>query len=142
MPPKSVSLAQLHVDFPCTRDWDAMPGEGPTRFCDACGKHVHDLSRMTTAEAERLVLEGRKYRRRPLSGEPRVRAELSLSGGETMVVYLPDAIASSLPLMTAFPVVALCAPRPREDVVETAEEALFVMALGRVLQARGGEEKA
>jgi hypothetical protein len=55
MPPKSVSLAQLHVDFPCTRDWDAMPGEGPTRFCDACGKHVHDLSRMTTAEAERLV---------------------------------------------------------------------------------------
>jgi len=99
--------------------------------------------RYVAAEVERLMLEGRKYRRRPLSGEARVRGELSLTGagGESMVAYLPDAVATSLPLMLAFPVVALCAVRPREDVIETAEEALFVMALGRVLSARGGEER-
>ncbi|APR82001.1 pentapeptide repeat family protein [Minicystis rosea] len=94
--------------------------------------------RYVAGEVERLLLEGRKYRRRPLLGEPRVRADLVLAGGgDPMTIYLPDAVTNALPLIASFPVVAICAPRPREDVLEAQDEALFVMALGRVLQARG-----
>lgn len=55
MPHKTVPLAQLRVETPCDRDWGAMAGDARTRFCDDCGRHVHDLTRMTTAEAHHLV---------------------------------------------------------------------------------------
>jgi hypothetical protein len=38
--------------------------------------------------------------------------------------------------MASFPVVALCSVRPREDLVESQDEALIALAIGRVLQAR------
>jgi hypothetical protein len=98
--------------------------------------------RYVGTEVDRLLLEGRKYKRRPLLGSPRVRAELvtGSSSSEVLLVYLPESVASSLPLLTAYPVVALCEARPREDVQEPAEESFFALALGRVLRAR--EDKA
>lgn len=34
-----------------------MPGDARRRFCDACGKHVHDLSGRTPAETAEFVRE-------------------------------------------------------------------------------------
>ncbi len=34
-----------------------MSGDERTRFCTDCSKHVYNLSAMTTAEAEELILE-------------------------------------------------------------------------------------
>jgi hypothetical protein len=36
-------------------DWASMSGDQRQRFCDACGRHVHDLSACTREEAERLL---------------------------------------------------------------------------------------
>jgi hypothetical protein len=95
--------------------------------------------RYVAAEVERVLLEGRKYKRRPLFGATRVRADL-IVGGEALTVYLPDSVTPSLPLLPAYPVVALCEVRPREDVTEAQEEALLAVALGRVLKTRGEEK--
>lgn len=92
--------------------------------------------RYVAAEVERLLLEHRRWKRRALLGESRVRAELTLPDGEVLIAYLPDAAAGSLPLLMAYPVMALCEPRPREDVTETREEALILVAIGRILKTR------
>lgn len=89
------------------------------------------------AEVERVLVEGRKYKRRTLLGAARVRADLTLArSGEAMPLYLPDSAAASLPLLPAFPVVALCEIIPREDLTEAQDEALLAAALGRVLHSR------
>jgi len=93
--------------------------------------------RYVATQVERALLEGRKLKRRTLLGAPRIRADLAL-GGETLPMYLPDSVAGSLPLLPAFPIVALCEVRPREDGGEAQAEALFAVALGRVLCARSG----
>ncbi len=84
-----------------------------------------------------MLLEGRKYKRRTLLGAARVRADLFV-GREAAVflIYVLDSVASSLPLLPAYPVTALCEVRPREDLAETQNEALFAVALGRVLAGR------
>jgi hypothetical protein len=48
-------LSQLTIPTPCPADWDAMRGDDRIRFCDSCGKHVYNLSSMTSGEAEDLV---------------------------------------------------------------------------------------
>lgn len=87
------------------------------------------------SQVERALLENRKLKRRTLLGASRIRADLALPG-ESLPVYLPDTIAGSLPLLPSFPVIALCEARPREDAGEEKPEALFALALGRVLHAR------
>jgi len=52
---------EVTIREPCAEDWSAMDGEGPQRFCDACSRHVHNLSEMTKPEATAL-LEGREGR--------------------------------------------------------------------------------
>ena len=94
-------------------------------------------ARYVASEVERVLLEGRKYKRRTLLGAARVRADLFV-GREAAVfpIYVLDSVASSLPLLPAYPVTALCEVRPREDLAETQNEALFAVALGRVLAGR------
>ena len=53
----SFSLNQIDVAKPCSADWDAMPGTDSARFCKHCQKHVHNLSAMSTDDAERLVCQ-------------------------------------------------------------------------------------
>lgn len=48
-------IDELHIQEPCHQDWDAMESQGQRRFCDACTKHVHDLSAMTETEARALL---------------------------------------------------------------------------------------
>ncbi|MEO5727987.1 MAG: hypothetical protein ABI134_10280, partial [Byssovorax sp.] len=91
-------------------------------------------ARYVASEVERVLLEGRKYKRRTLLGAARVRADLIVGReGAVFPLYVLDAVASSLPLLPAYPVTALCEVRPREDVAEAQGEALFAVALGRVL---------
>ncbi|MFT3764026.1 MAG: DUF2169 domain-containing protein [Minicystis sp.] len=92
--------------------------------------------RYVGAQVERALLEERKLKRRKLRGASRVRADLALRDGEALPIYLPDTITGSLPLLPAFPVIAVCEVRPREDAAEAQAEALFAVALGRVLHAR------
>jgi hypothetical protein len=55
MTKRGQGLDQVRVTTPCDADWNAMRGDDASRFCEACGKHVHNLSAMTLADAERLV---------------------------------------------------------------------------------------
>ncbi|MFO0617939.1 MAG: DUF2169 domain-containing protein [Polyangiaceae bacterium] len=91
-------------------------------------RHFADL-------VERTLLEARSYKRRTLLGAPRIRAEIAL-GRTALPIYLPESVGAQLPLLPAFPCVALVELRPREDAFETHPTALVAFALGRVLRAR------
>jgi len=62
-------LDNIRVASPCTADWSAMTGDERARHCNECDKQVFNLSEMTRAEAEALILEkhgelcARYYRR-------------------------------------------------------------------------------
>jgi hypothetical protein len=44
-------LAKRTIPNPCSMDWDRMRGDDRIRFCDACGKHVYNITAMTSDEA-------------------------------------------------------------------------------------------
>ena len=48
-------FSRLTIARPCPMDWDRMPGDDRVRHCTACGKHVHDFVKMTSAEAGALL---------------------------------------------------------------------------------------
>ncbi|MEO6951527.1 MAG: hypothetical protein ABI321_06930 [Polyangia bacterium] len=50
-------LDNLHIAAPCKADWDRMAGDARARFCGSCEKNVYNLSDMTRAEAEALLVE-------------------------------------------------------------------------------------
>lgn len=60
----------LKIASHCPARWDEMTGNDRARFCQQCQKHVYNLSTMTKAEVEQLVIEkegkfcGRMYRRK------------------------------------------------------------------------------
>ena len=76
-----VSLEVIEVSKPCPAEWDAMAGDARTRFCEHCQKHVHNLSAMPLAEAERLVCES--------AGNLCVRFEREASGKVITLDYRP-----------------------------------------------------
>ena len=41
---------------PCSANWAEMSGDARARFCALCQKHVYDLSRMTRAEVDDLLV--------------------------------------------------------------------------------------
>ncbi len=92
--------------------------------------------RFIATHVERVLIEGRKYKRRTLFGSPRIRAELTLPSAEVFPLYLSNHVADFLPLLQSFPVVVVCEVRPREDLAEAIPEALLCVALGRVLRGK------
>jgi len=62
-------LHHVRVAAPCNARWEDMTGDDRARFCQHCQKHVFNLSAMTRAEAESLIVEkegkfcGRFHRR-------------------------------------------------------------------------------
>lgn len=54
-------LDNIHVAAPCKADWNEMFGDERRRFCAECKLNVYNLSGMTRAEAEKLLInsEGR-----------------------------------------------------------------------------------
>lgn len=68
----------------CDRSFEAMPGNEQTRFCDECGKYVHDLSARTEAEARAFVDAARGQRvcvryARDARGAVRFRAAVAVA---------------------------------------------------------------
>lgn len=63
-------LSKVRVASPCPADWDSMIGDERVRFCGQCELNVYNLSAITKAQAENLIVrtEGRLcvrfYRRR------------------------------------------------------------------------------
>ena len=51
------SLDEVCVNSPCPMKWAELAGDDRTRACEACGKHVHNLSAMTRAEAEQALAD-------------------------------------------------------------------------------------
>ena len=47
----------LVVPKPCHAEWATMSGDEKKRFCGECGKHVYNLSAMSTGEAQRFADE-------------------------------------------------------------------------------------
>jgi hypothetical protein len=54
-------LNNIKIASPCSQDWEAMSGDNRQRFCGDCKLNVYNLSGMSKAEAENLLLnaEGR-----------------------------------------------------------------------------------
>ena len=50
-----IRLEQVQIPEPCSVDWSTMTGDDRTRYCDACGKHVHNLSTRSRREGEALI---------------------------------------------------------------------------------------
>jgi len=48
-------LETITIATPCTVPWNEMAGDDRTRFCTKCSKNVHDISEMSTTEANRLL---------------------------------------------------------------------------------------
>jgi hypothetical protein len=49
----------LPIAKPCKAPFAAMTGDDQTRFCEECGKNVHDLSARTEDEARALLASAR-----------------------------------------------------------------------------------
>ncbi|HRG96141.1 MAG TPA: hypothetical protein PLR99_07835 [Polyangiaceae bacterium] len=45
----------LRIAEPCQADWSAMTAGDRSRFCGACKKHVHELVKLSEAEARELL---------------------------------------------------------------------------------------
>lgn len=55
MPPRPlVVLEEMRIPAKCQVSWDGMVGDDRTRFCESCGKNVHDLKKYTRGEAAEL----------------------------------------------------------------------------------------
>jgi hypothetical protein len=48
-------ITEVPIASPCGVDWRTMKPSDTKRFCDACKKHVHDLSAMTLRDARALL---------------------------------------------------------------------------------------
>jgi hypothetical protein len=57
----SSPLSKVRVASPCPAEWDSMMGDERVRFCGQCELNVYNLSAMTKAQAENLIVrtEGR-----------------------------------------------------------------------------------
>ena len=52
-----MNAVQLAFPEPCSADWSAMAGDERRRFCESCGKHVTNLSRMHETAAREFLLD-------------------------------------------------------------------------------------
>lgn len=57
-----MAIRPLPIARPCSAAFGAMRGDDQTRFCDSCGKDVHDLSSRTEAEARALLTKAQGTR--------------------------------------------------------------------------------
>ena len=48
-------IDSINVENPCHESWEKMTGDSRQRFCELCNKQVHNLSEMTSAQAEELL---------------------------------------------------------------------------------------
>lgn len=54
---KTSPLNNIKIASPCSANWDEMNGNNQKRFCGDCQLNVYNLSGMTKAEAEKLLMD-------------------------------------------------------------------------------------
>jgi hypothetical protein len=83
-----------------------------------------------------VLLEKRRYQRRTVLGGPCIRALLGRDAG-AMPAYLPDDLATKLPLVTQLKARIVAEVGPSQDQYESHPYALRVVALARVIGTEG-----
>src|SRR5437867_3336327 len=48
-------MEPLHILSPCEKDFEDMPGDDRSRFCDSCGLSVQNVTFMSAAEVHALL---------------------------------------------------------------------------------------
>lgn len=91
------------------------------------------------SQIERILVESRRYQRRAVLGEPRILTRL-LQGDATQPVpiYLPEALATKLPLFARFPARLFVEVHLQQDQYEPHPYALRALALARVSRRATG----
>jgi hypothetical protein len=89
-------------------------------------------------QLDRALLVERRYQRRSVFGMPALRTLLVFGGSAQPVpTYLPDALATQLPMYQSFRVRVIAETDLQQDQYEQHPAALRVVALGRVARAPG-----
>jgi hypothetical protein len=84
--------------------------------------------------AEQVLLEQRRYQKRTILGQDRIRGLLTLQGGGAPVpTYLPDSLTKQLPMFQRFRAVITAEAYGQQDQYESHAVALVGLALARVL---------
>ncbi|MCK6589959.1 MAG: DUF2169 domain-containing protein, partial [Polyangiaceae bacterium] len=84
--------------------------------------------------AEQALLEQRRYQKRILLGQDRIRALLTIQGSAAPVpTYLPDSLTRQLPMFQRFRAVIVAEAHGQQDQYESHPIALVGLALARVL---------
>jgi len=104
-------------------------------------RSLYDQSRRSLSReyldtsVERLLLEQRRYHKRPIFDGSWIRALLSpVHGGEAVPTYLPESLEKKLPLMVSFRARLIAEAHIKQDQYEPHPQALRVITLGRVLE--------
>lgn len=105
------------------------------RIKDALASGRSTISQGTIdAHVERMLLEQRRYQRRSVFGDQRIRALLHLDRApRPMPAYLPERLVTELPLFERFKVRMIAEVHLQQDQSESHANALRVLALGRVV---------
>ena len=136
----------LKAAIDAAKDFLAIPGLSPApavvemltgRIRDAFGRVKRAVpSGYLEAQTDRALLEQRRYQKRMFHGEPHLRALLHASGDrESMLVYLPEALADKLPLSQRFSARLVAEAHLCVDQYETHAYALEAFTLARSLPA-------
>src|ERR1043165_704717 len=48
-------IQQLHIDAPCSVEWDSMIGNDRVRFCEHCRLSVHHVDSLSRKQLRRLI---------------------------------------------------------------------------------------
>ena len=131
-------LPNIRIATPCTADWNAMTGDARVRHCASCDKEVFNLSAMTRAEAEALVVEknanlcARYYQRKDGTilladcevGRAQQRRRLKLVGAGLFVTITTGvavgAITNSDPVMELEGAISIAEPQRDQDITAIA----------------------
>lgn len=88
-----------------------------------------------STQVERTLLEGRMFKRRKLWGKLRFKLELTV-GSELIPCYLEDEASDHWPILPSVAILVIGELRPREDMTESAAEAIWARAVGRLISSR------
>ncbi|MBM4358514.1 MAG: DUF2169 domain-containing protein [Deltaproteobacteria bacterium] len=110
------------------------------KMLDTLRKAFREVRRAVATEqldelVTRSLLEQRRYQRRNLLSGTWIRALLTTpTSRESTPCYLPESLASTLPMMTSFRARLLVEAHVRLDQYEASRHALRAVTLGRVLE--------
>jgi hypothetical protein len=93
------------------------------------------------ASVERALLGHRLFQKRTILGKPRLRCLfMTAAGGSPIPLYLPESLASHLPMFQRFRAAIAAEVQGQQDQYESHPAALLALALGRLIPAQGAEK--